>query len=143
MFVYFIRSALWLRYILGIVSCVFSVYYYLFHFCHPRRPEFDVVQPKTSPFSTCHLIWVNYKVLSELSQPISLSNSHLNSARHNLVIEFCREKFIYLFFYGSRENQLEVFLLCLFCFFNNAHSQIYFFWELTILWLNQIIPLSK
>ena len=32
------------------------------------------------------------KVLSQLSQPIFLSFSYLNSTRHNLVIELCREK---------------------------------------------------
>ena len=48
----------------------------------------DRVQPKTSPFSTRHLIWVNYKVVSQLAQPI-LSFLHLNNARHNLVIELC------------------------------------------------------
>ena len=46
----------------------------------------DRVQPKTSPFSTRHTTWVNYKVLSQLSQPIFVSFSHLNSAQHNLVI---------------------------------------------------------
>ena len=28
------------------------------------------VQPKTSPFSTCYIIWVNYQVVSQLSQLI-------------------------------------------------------------------------
>ena len=55
----------------------------------------DVVQLKTPPFSTRHLILVNYKVLSQLSQPIFLSFSYLNSARHNLVIELCREEFFF------------------------------------------------
>ena len=32
----------------------------------------EVVQPNTSPFSTHHIIWVNYKVLSQLYQLISL-----------------------------------------------------------------------
>ena len=50
----------------------------------------DGVHPKTSPFSTRHPIWVNYKVVSQLSQPILLLCSCLNSARHNLVIELCR-----------------------------------------------------
>ena len=50
----------------------------------------DRVQPKTSPFSTRHLILLNYKGVSQLSQPILLSFSYLNSARQNLVIELCR-----------------------------------------------------
>ena len=51
---------------------------------------YDGVQPKTPPISTRHLIWVNYKVLSKLSQLIFLSFSYLNNARHNVVIELCR-----------------------------------------------------
>ena len=76
----------------------------------------DVVQPKTPPFSTCHLIWVNCKVLSQLSQPIYLLFSYLNIARHNLVIGLCCEQFNFLF-YVSRENQPKVFSLYIFCFF--------------------------
>ena len=33
---------------------------------------YDGVQPKTPPFSTRNLIRVNYKVVSQLSQPILL-----------------------------------------------------------------------
>ena len=47
-----------------------------------------VVQTKTSPFSTRRFILVNYKVLSQLYQPIP-PFSYLNSAQHNLVIELC------------------------------------------------------
>ena len=43
----------------------------------------DVVQPKTTPFYTCHQIWVNYKILSQLSQPISIVFSSLNSAQQS------------------------------------------------------------
>ena len=46
----------------------------------------DRVHPKTSHFSTCHIILVNFKVVSRLYQPIFLSFSYLNSARHNLVM---------------------------------------------------------
>ena len=49
----------------------------------------DGFQPKTSPFSTYHLIRVNYKVLSQLSQSVFLFFSYFNSARHNLAIELC------------------------------------------------------
>ena len=35
MFVYFIRYSPWLRYILVILSCIFSVYYLSFHRRHP------------------------------------------------------------------------------------------------------------
>ena len=60
----------------------------------PLQKVFDVVQTKTSPFSTGHFIWVNYKVFSQLYHPILLQFSYLNSARHNLVIELCREHFL-------------------------------------------------
>ena len=32
--------------------------------------SYDGVHPKTPPFSTCHIIWVNYKVVSQFSQLI-------------------------------------------------------------------------
>ena len=51
---------------------------------------YDGVHPKTSPFSTPNLIWVNYKVLSQLSQLIFVLFLYLNSALHNLVIKLCR-----------------------------------------------------
>ena len=44
-------------------------------------PPIDKVQPKTYPFSTRHLIWVNYKFVSQLYQPIFDSFSYLNIAR--------------------------------------------------------------
>ena len=50
---------------------------------------YELFQPKTSTFSTRTLIWVHYKVVHIFSQPIFSSFSHLNSARHNLVIELC------------------------------------------------------
>ena len=49
-----------------------------------RDPAQDVT------FSTRHLIRVNYKVVSQLSQPIFRTFSYLNSVRYSLVIEFCR-----------------------------------------------------
>ena len=49
--------------------------------------------------------------------------SYLNIARHNLVIELCREQ---VYFYGSRENQPKVFRHIFFAFFNIAHFHIYF-----------------
>ena len=49
----------------------------------------DLVQPKTSTFSTHALVWVHYKVVHKISQPIFSLFSHLNSALHNLVIELC------------------------------------------------------
>ena len=57
---------------------------------------YDGVHPKKPFFSTRHLIWVDYKVLSQISQPIFLSLSYLNSARHFSVIELCREPFIFI-----------------------------------------------
>ena len=92
----------------------------------------DVVHPKTYPFSTLHIIWVNCKYLSQSSQPMSLLFSYLDSVRHSLFIELCREQ---VFLYGSRENQPKVFSLWFFTFFNNTHFHIDFTWNLTILWL--------
>ena len=54
------------------------------------QSSIDRFQPETSPFSTRYLIWVNYNVVSQLSQPTFVSFSYLNSVRHNLVIELCR-----------------------------------------------------
>ena len=146
MFLYFIRSAPWLHYILEILSCIFlAVIFVDLHsqkwinislfelvvtcieiliflpcfsishifisiiknFCylslllghiftsdiiHPKTciqyAIYDRVHPKTPPFSARHLIWVNYKVVSQFSQPILLSFSYLNSVRHSLVINF-------------------------------------------------------
>ena len=51
----------------------------------------DRVHPKTSHFSTRHIILVNYKVVSQLFQLIFLSFSYLNSVRHFSVIELCLE----------------------------------------------------
>ena len=53
---------------------------------------YDVIQSKTSPFSVHRFIWLNYTFLGQLSQPISLLFSYLNSVLHNLVIELCHEK---------------------------------------------------
>ena len=47
----------------------------------------DRVQTKTSPFSARHIIWVNSKVVSQLSQLIFRSCLYLNTTRHNLFIE--------------------------------------------------------
>ena len=43
MFVNLIRSTNWLRYILGILSCVFPAYSLLYHFGHLRWPAFTKV----------------------------------------------------------------------------------------------------
>ena len=56
-----------------------------------KTSTLDGFQPKTSPFSIRHLILVIYKVVSQSSEPIFFSFSFLNSTRHNLVIELCRE----------------------------------------------------
>ena len=63
----------------------------------------DGFQPNTSPFSTHHLIWVNYEVLSRISQPMSILFSYLNNARRNSFIELCRKQ-NFNYFYGSREK---------------------------------------
>ena len=57
----------------------------------------DGFQPKTSSFYTCHLIWVDYKVIGQLSQLIFLLFSNFKSARHNLVNELCLAQKIVFF----------------------------------------------
>ena len=64
----------------------------------PSNPLNDRFHPKTTPFSTRHLILVNYEVLSQLYQPMSHLFSYLNSVRHNSVIELCREQIFFLWF---------------------------------------------
>ena len=108
------------------------------------RFTIDGVQPKTPPFSTRHLIWVKWKVLSQLFQLIYLLFLYLNSVRHFSVIEFCREQFAYFIFSRfQRKSTYSFFAMDLLAFFNNTHFHIYFSWELTIFWINNIISLSK
>ena len=102
----------------------------------------DRFQTKTSPFSTHHLILVNYKVVSQFFQLVFLSFSYLNSVQHFSVVELCRENFL-LFSTVSEKINLQFFAMDFLAFFNNAHFHIYLSWELTILWLNKIISLSK
>ena len=64
-----------------------------------RYSKEDRVYPKTFPFYTQHLIWVNYKFVSQLYQPTLVSFSYLNSSRHNLVIELCRALQILFFLF--------------------------------------------
>ena len=54
------------------------------------------VQPNMFTFSMRALIWVNQKIVSELSQPKFLSFVHWNSPRHNSLFEICRGLFLYL-----------------------------------------------
>ena len=49
----------------------------------------DLFQPKTSIFSTRALIWLHFKTVNLFLRPIFSLFSHLNSALHHLVIEFC------------------------------------------------------
>ena len=93
------------------------------------------VQPKPPPFSTRHLIWLNYKVVSQLFQLIYLAFSYLNIVRHFPGTELCRDNFISLFSTVLEKINLHFFAMDFLAFFNNAHFNIYFSWELTILWL--------
>ena len=103
-----------------------------------------MVQTKASPFSIRHIIWVNYKVLSQLSQPIYLEFSYLNILRHFSDVELCREPFYFFWFHGFIENRLPVlFAIDFLAFFNNVDCYIYLFRYLKILWLNKSISLSK
>ena len=63
--------------------------------------------------------------LSELQSFKSIISTHfslfsyLNSAWHNLVIVLYHEQqYIYIYIYGSRENQLKVFLLYIYLLFS-------------------------
>ena len=85
----------------------------------------DGVQPKTSPFSTRHLIWVNYKVVSKLSQPIFISFSYLNRAQHNSVIELCCALKMFWFFYSYLVNWLTVLLLLNYWLFSLMQISIF------------------
>ena len=62
-----------------------------------KQISHDEVEPDIYPFYTRHLIWVNYKVVSKLYQPIFISFSYLNSALYNSVFELCRELKVILF----------------------------------------------
>ena len=84
---------------------------------------YDMVQPKKSPFSTHHLIWVNYKVVSQLFQLIYLVFSYLNRVQHISGIELCQEQF---FSMVPEKINLQLFCYGFSCFFNNAHFHIYF-----------------
>ena len=97
------------------------------------RPTKYGFQPKTSPFSTRHLIWVNYEVLSQLFQPRALLFSYLNSARHNSVIELCPEQFFDFFYVVLEKNNLKFFamvfllfsIMHFFTFISTESSQFY------------------
>ena len=53
--------------------------------------NYDGFQPKTSPFSTHHLIWLKYKGVSQIFQLIYMVFSYLNSVWHFSVIKLCYE----------------------------------------------------
>ena len=113
---------------LGIWWKFFKLYFerYLWQDFSSTNGVADRVQPKTPPFSTCHIVSVNYKVASQLPQPIFLSFSYLNSARHFSVIELCREPLLLLLlFYGFREDWLIVFLLFIFFLFSIMQISIF------------------
>ena len=94
----------------------------------PRRPLF------------LHAISFEWTTkLSQLYQPIYLSFSYLNSVRHNLVIELCREQF-FSFFTVPEKIIWSFFGMVL--FLNNALFHHYFSLELTILCLTKIISLG-
>ena len=103
----------------------------------------DGVQPKMSPFSTRHIIWVKYKVANQLSRPIYLSFSYLNSARHFSVIELCRGPLFINFCCTVLEKIDLQFFAVFFAFFYCADFHIYFSRELTFLWINKTISSSK
>ena len=103
----------------------------------------DRVQPKTSPCSTRHLIWLNYKVVSKLYKLILLSFSYLNSSRHFSVIELCCEPFFQLKKTVLEKIDLQFFCYWFSCFFKNSDFHIYFSRDLTVMWQNKKTSLSK
>ena len=55
----------------------------------------DLVNPKTSTFSTQALIWVHFKTVHYFFQPIFSLFSYSKNALHNLVIELCSAPFFF------------------------------------------------
>ena len=90
-----------------------------------------------SPFSSHHLISVNYKVVSQLSQSISLSFSYLNIARHNLVIELCRALKIFYFCSGLFIKLTCSFYLLNYWLFQNCKITFYCSRELSVFGLKE------
>ena len=109
---------------------------------HPYIIYKDVVQPKMSPFSVRHLILVKFKVWSQLYQLIYLAFSYLKIV-YEIVLALNCVVSNFIFFTVPEKINLKFFRYDFFAFFNNAHFDIYFSWEITILWLNKIISLSK
>ena len=70
------------------LSCK-TTYILLYSLWYHNYSTYDLVQPKTSTFSTHALIRVHFKVVHWFYQPIFILFSHLNGALHNLVIELC------------------------------------------------------
>ena len=98
----------------------FVLYIYLFIIVHFQGLDCDGFQPKTSPFSTCHLIWVNHEVLIQLSPPMSILFSYLNNVRQNSVIELCLEN-IFCFFLWFLEKRTSSFFTMVFLLFSIMH----------------------
>ena len=69
--------------------CCKTTYILLYYIWYHNHLTYDLVQPKTSIFSTHALIRVHFKVVHWFSQPIFSLFLHLNSALHNVVIELC------------------------------------------------------
>ena len=97
----------------------------------PRYPFCEVchvldrVQTKTLPFSTRHIILLNYKVVSQLSQLSFLSLSYLNSAQHNLAVELCRAPKIYLFLHLFSKSIYSFVAIELLVFFSQMQNSIF------------------
>ena len=70
---------------------------FFFLFIASCNIKYHGFHPKTSPFSTRHIICVNCEFLSQLYQPIYLAFSYLNGVRHNSDIELCREQILFFF----------------------------------------------
>ena len=85
----------------------------------------DRVHPNTSPFSTRHLIFLNYTYVSQLFQLIYLSFSYFNSVRHFSPIELCRD--LLFSFTVSEKINLQFFAMDFLASFNNAHFNIYLY----------------
>ena len=86
----------------------------------PRNFTLDMVQPKTSSFSTRHLIWGKLKFVSQLFQLIYLAFSYLNSVRHFQALN-CVVSIFYFFSTVPEKINVQFFLPWIFLIFSIMH----------------------
>ena len=101
--------------------------------------ERDTFRTKKSNFSTHSLIWVHFKTVHYISQPIFSLFSHLKNEVLNLVIELCSahklfQKYFTRFFKIVTHSFVAIELLT---FFNNAKFHFYCSIDLSLFWLHK------